>query len=256
MKAIAVVLCGLALALPGAACRAQADVASAGLDRLEGLLGGSVKSLPAGTALTLDEAERIALEDNPEIHLAVRRVNSAESHVGGAGALDDPQVMVRSWGVPLNRPWDYNAAQNMVMYGETLPGKGKRGLRTAVAQSDVTAAKADLEAARLRVRIAARQAFYDLLRAQEEQRIHDQHVGVAQQAIEAARIKYTVGKIPQVEVLKAQLAMTRLAEHMERFELDGAVARARLNSLMGRKTDAAVEAAGENEAAKTLPALE
>ncbi len=26
--------------------------------------------------------------------------------------LDDPQFMVRIWQVPLNKPWDYNAAQN------------------------------------------------------------------------------------------------------------------------------------------------
>jgi outer membrane protein TolC len=104
--------------------------------------------------------------------------------------------------------------------------------------------------------VAVRQAFFDALRAQEEVRIHDQHVDVAQQAIQAARIKYTVGKIPQVEILKAQLAMARLAEHMARFEQDGAVARARLNTLMSRAADAPIEVMGQNEAVNTLPTLE
>ena len=40
-------------------------------------------------------------------------------------------------------------------------------------------------------------------------RIHDQHVAIARQAIEAARIKYTAGKVPQQDMLKAQVALTR-----------------------------------------------
>ena len=87
---------------------------------------------------------------------------------------------------------------------------------------------------RLRIRVEVRKAFFDLLLAQEELRIHDQHVDIAHQAIEAARIKYMVGKVPQQDVLKAQLAMTRLEEHMIRFERDAEVARIRMNTLLGR----------------------
>ena len=43
---------------------------------------------------------------------------------------------------------------------------------------------------------------------------------IAHQAIEAARIKYAVGKVPQQDILKAQVALTRLAEHMIRFDRD------------------------------------
>ncbi len=41
------------------------------------------------------------------------------------GKLDDPQFMVRNWQVPLNKPWDYNAAQNMLMLSQSLAGPGK-----------------------------------------------------------------------------------------------------------------------------------
>ena len=59
---------------------------------------------PPARELTLDEAERIALEENPEIHVAARRVAMAEAHIPAAGALDDPQFMYRGWQVPLNIP--------------------------------------------------------------------------------------------------------------------------------------------------------
>jgi outer membrane protein, heavy metal efflux system len=244
----------LALALP--ACNAQAAEDATALNSL-GVLLGSVHAVgAAGPELTLDEVERIALAENPEIHLAARKLEAAQAHVPLAGALDDPQAMYRGWQVPLTKPWDYNAAQNMLMLGQSFPGRGKRELRTNIAQSDVELANDELETARLRVRVEVRKAFFDMLHAQDENRIHDQHVGIAQQAIEAARIKYSVGKIPQVEVLKAQVALTRLAEHMIRFDRDAEVARAHLNTLMGRPPETPVTVRGDYAVATPLPPLE
>jgi outer membrane protein, heavy metal efflux system len=209
----------------------------------------------SGPALQLGEVEQIALAGNPEIHVAARRVAMAEAHVPTAGTLEDPQFMYRGWGVPLNKPWDYNAAQNMFMITQTLPGRGKRGLQSSIARSDVGQAKAELESARLKVRVEVRKAFSDLLLAQGETEIHDQHVDIARQAIEAARIKYTVGKVPQQDLLKAQLALTRLAEHMIRFERDAEVARARLNTLMGRDPATPLQVSGDYEVTRALPSV-
>ncbi len=250
------ILIALSLALSLPACDAQTAEDATALNSLSALLGSAHAGDPPGPALTLDEVERIALAENPEIRVAARKVAAAEAHVPLAGALDDPQAMYRGWQVPLTKPWDYNAAQNMFMLGQSFPGRGKRELRTNIAQSDVELAKDQLEAVRLRVRVEVRKAFFDMLHAQDESRIHDQHVGIAQQAIEAARIKYSVGKIPQVEVLKAQVALTRLAEHMIRFDRDAEVARAHLNTLMGRQPETPITVHGEYAVATPLPSLE
>ena len=114
--------------------------------------------------MTLDEVERIALAANPEIEVAARRVSLAAAHLPSAGALDDPMAMYRGWGVPLQKPWDFNAAQNMFSLSQTLPGKGKRALRTSVAESDVDAAKANLDATKLQIQVSVRKAFDELLR--------------------------------------------------------------------------------------------
>ena len=211
---------------------------------------------PPARELTLDEAERIALEENPEIHVAARRVAMAEAHIPAAGALDDPQFMYRGWQVPLKHPWDYNAAQNMLMISQALPGPGKRGLETGIAKTGVQAEKAALQTTQLRVRVEVRKAFYDLLLAQDELHIHDQHVAIARQAIEAARIKYTTGKVPQQDMLKAQLALTRLAEHMIRFDHDASVARAHLNTLLGRDPTLLISLRGDFQVDQALPSTQ
>ena len=244
----------LAAALP--LCNAQTADGATAISDLSALIGTTHAATAPGTALTLDEVERIALAQNPTIELAARKVTAAQAHVPLAGALDDPQAMYRGWQVPLAHPYDFNSAQNMFMLGQSFPGRGKRQLRTSVAQTDVDLARTELEQERLRVRVEVRKAFFEMLHAQDEIRIHDQHVGIAQQAIEAARIKYTVGKIPQVEILKAQLALMRLAEHMIRFDRDAEVARARLNTLMGRQPETPIAVQGDYAVNTPLPNLE
>lgn len=253
MKAFTVPVCLLVLCVSVSAVCAQRRTGAAGLPNFDVLTSGAPAPEPTGPALTLDEIERMALVRNPEIAVAARRVAMAEANVPAAGALDDPQVMYRGWGVPLVQPWNFNQAQNMFMLTQALPGAGKRGLRTSVANANVTEARDELAAVRLRVRVEVRKQFYDLLKSQDELRIHDQHVGIAEQAIAAARIRYTVGKVPQQDLLKAQLELTQLAEHMIRFDRDATVARARLDTLLGRDPAAPLRVLGDYGILAALP---
>ena len=253
MRVFVAALCILAAAAPSCVSRAETPAKSDGLANFAALLGEDRRPEASGPALTLEDAERIALATNPEIEVAVRRVAIAEASVPAAGALDDPTAMYRGWGVPLQQPWNFNDAQNMFSISQTFPGSGKRALRTSVAESDVAMAKAQLDEVRLEVQVRVHKAFDDLLRAGDELRIHDQHVGIARQAIEAARIKYVVGKVPQADILKAQVALTALAEHMIRFDHDADLARARLNTLLGRDPAAPLNIQGEYAALATLP---
>jgi len=168
MKALCVVLC-LSLFL-GSAILSRAQLPEDGSDKLSAaatLLPQHHHSDVSGRAYNLDQIEGMALAANPEIKVAVRKLAVAEAHVASAGTLDDPSLMYRGWQVPLRQPWNYNAAQNMFMVGQTFPGPGKRGLRTSIAKTDVAEAKAALDATRLDVRIRVRKAFYDLLRAED-----------------------------------------------------------------------------------------
>ena len=198
------------------------------------------------TPITLDQAEQIASQANPEIRLAARGVGVAEAHVSGAGALDDPSVMFRSWQVPLSQPWNYNAAMNMFMVGQSFPGPGKRGLRSQIAGEAVSIAHAELEAKKREIAASVRKAFYDLLRSHDELTVHDEQVAIARQAFEAARIKYSVGKVPQQDVLKAQVALTKLVEHLVMLEQDAELSRATLNTLLGRSPDSPLAVTGEH----------
>jgi outer membrane protein TolC len=210
---------------------------------------------PTVPSLSLEELERIALQANPEIKLAARRVVTTETHVSGAGALEDPWLMYRGWQVPLSQPWNYNAAMNMFMVSQNFPGPGKRGLRSQIANDAVSVAKAELEAKRREVSAGVRKAFYDLLRNADELKIHDEQVVIARQGLEAARIKYSVGKVPQQDVLKAQVGLSKLIEHLVMLEQDAELGRATLNTLLGRNPESPIEVAGQYTLPTRLPPI-
>ena len=256
MKSLLAALCVLAVTVVANVSCAQTPAGSDGLASLAVLLQEHHEAEDSAPALTLDEAERIALAANPEIEVAARRAAVAQAHVSSTGKLDDPMAMYRGWGVPLQKPWDYNDAQNMFSISQTFPGRGKLALQTSVAESSADEAKADLDRVRLDVRVRVHKAFDDLLLASDEMQIHDQHEAIARQAIEEARIKYTNGKVPQQDMLKAQVALTQLAEHMIRFDQDADLARAHLNTLLGRSPGSPVQVIGEHAVLGTLPQAE
>src|SRR5207253_9665301 len=136
-----------------------------------------------------------------------------------------------------------------------LPGSGKRELRADVARGEREIAKAQLEAKKREVAAEVRKAFYDLLRNQDELTLHDEQAAIARQAVEQARIKYVVGKVPQQDVLKAQIALTKLVEHLIMLQQEGSMASSRLNTLVGRDPAATIEVEGEYVRPDTIPSL-
>ena len=205
--------------------------------------------------MSVAEIEAAAQQNNPEIRAAARRAALAQSGVPVAGALDDPMLMYRNWGTPLARPYRWDDAQQMFMLQQTLPGPGKRALKSDIAGKEAELTKIQVEIVRREVSVRVRKAFYDLLRNDDDLHIHDDQVTLGNEAFQSAKVKYTVGRAPQQDLLKAQIAVTRLAEHLIAVRQEGDLARATLNSLMGRDPSAPLEIVGSYSDSFRLPTL-
>ena len=254
MKVLAVSAVAIWCTLAASGQDAERATKPDALARTEALLSEPQEHRHASTIpLTLPELESAALARNPEILAAMRRIAVVEARRGSAGSLDDPSFMYRGWGTPLSRPWDLNQSQHMFMYSQSLPGGGKRQLRTLVADADVDIAKAEVEARKRDVLTQVRKAFYELLQNQEGLRFHDEQALLARQGLESARIKYVVGKVPQSDLLKAQIALTRLVEHLIMLQQDGDLARVRLNTLLGRDPGSPLDVVGDYTPPSQLP---
>src|ERR1035437_9312341 len=234
MKALRLSIC-LLIAVSGAP--GFASEPAAGADPLSGvtdLLAQHQDSRPSTPPMSLVELEAAALANNPEIRVATRRVAIAGTRVRSAGSLSDPEFMYRGWGTPLAKPWDLNQTQHMFMINQSLPGPGKRGLRTQLAAEGVEQVKAELEAKRRDVTAQVRKTFYDLLRNQDELLLHDEQAALARRPWEPPGIKYVVGRVLRRDGLKAQIPPPNRVDPLVMLEQDGGLARAQLNTLLGR----------------------
>lgn len=221
-------------------------------DAQSGPVRASAAAVPP-PPITVEDAVAAALEANPQIHAAVRRLTLAQSGTSTARSLDDPILMVRDWETPLRQPWDLNQSQMMFSIQQTLVNREKRDLRAKVAGDATEIASSDLESLRQQVAAEVRKACAGLKRNAEEMQLHDRQASLLKEALAAALAQYTTGRVPQVDVLRAQMAVTRLNEHLIELEQEHDATQAELNALMGRPADVAVEIAGDYAETVDLP---
>lgn len=234
----------VALAFPWLGCFAQTD-RPAGPPESSGAV-----------VLTVDQAVAEARDSNPGIRAAVRRLTLVQMKTSTARSLDDPMLMVRDWQTPLQKPWDLNQAQLMFMVQQTFPNREKRDMRARLAEDAVQVASEEVETLRQEVAAEVRKTCADLKRNADALKVHDHQAALLKEALDAAMAAYTTGKVAQADVLRAQMAVTRLNEHMIELEQDGDSARALLNTLLGRRPDQPVEIAGAYAAPVNVPAIE
>ena len=180
----------------------------------------------------------------------------AQLKTSTARSLDDPMLMVRDWDTPLKKPWDLNQAQLMFMLQQSFQSKRKRDLRARVAGDGAEVAASELESMRQEVAVEVRKACADLMRNADEMALHDRQVTVLKDSLAAELAQYTTGKVPQAEVLRAQMALTRMNEHLIELEEERDDARANLNVLRGHSPDEAVEIIGSHAVVTVLPSIE
>lgn len=206
--------------------------------------------------LTVEEAVDEAREANPEIRAAARRLALAQSKTSTARSLDDPMVSVKDWQTPLRKPWDLNQAQLMIMVQQTFANREKRDMRARVAADSVEVASEEVETLRQEVAAEVRKTCAELKRNGDAFRVHDHQAALLKEALAAALAEYTTGKVPQADVLRAQIAVTKLNEHMIELEQERDSARAQLNALLGRRPDEAIEVSGSYTTPVAVPSIE
>jgi outer membrane protein, heavy metal efflux system len=206
--------------------------------------------------LSVDQAIAEAWESNPEVRAAVRRLTLAKMKTATARSLDDPMLSVRDWQTPLSKPWDLNQALLMFMVQQTFPNRDKRDMRARVAGDNAEVAAEDLETLRQEVASEIRKTCAGLKRNTDALAVHHRQEALLKEALAGVLAEYTTGKVPQTDVLRAQMAVTRLNEHMIELEQDRDSGRAQLNALLGRRPDEDIEIGGTYAVAAHVPSIE
>jgi outer membrane protein TolC len=196
------------------------------------------QSLTLEVGTTLPDLIKEALGANPEILAARKSVEAARARIVQARSLDDPELNIESWAIPLDQPTNLNQANmHMVNLRQRLPFPGKLKLRGDVASQEEAMAAARYLAKEREVIAAVKKTYYDLFMADREIQITQEQLDLLGRILKTAEARYTVGKVAQQDVIKAQVEQSEALNRLIVAEREHHHAEARLNTLLNRSPD-------------------
>lgn len=196
-------------------------------------------------AITLAEAQRLALNHNPDLAHARLELQVQQGAELQAGARPNPEL-----GVQLE---DTRAATRTttVQLSQAIELGGKREARLAAARQAREQAAVALAARQAELRAAVAAAFFELLGADAQQQLAAASVKLAQDATGAADKRLQAGKVPPLELAKARVAEAQARAELAQAQSEAQQARARLAALWGQGPQAVTSVEGS---AGALPA--
>ncbi len=188
---------------------------------------------PARAASTLPELIQEVLAKNPEFVAARKQWEAASNRIAQARALDDPTLSVQWWNAP--QSFNLGQAQNTIIgLSQTFPFPGKLALKEGVASRSADMTEQALRAKERDLIARLKQAYYDLFLAQKAIQIHHEQIELLKQFVEIATAKFRAGKGSQTDVLKAQVELSTLHQHLPVLEQRRDTAQAKVNQLLDR----------------------
>ena len=196
--------------------------------------------------LSLSEAITEALQNNPEISAAKSKVESARAKAGQAAYLEDPEVNLEAWGVPLNHPFRYRSANPLIVgVRQKLPFFGKLGLKREIAGQEVRMIEEELRAKEQEIIAKVKTAYAEYFMAGKAVEIYRELLDLIDHTAKAVEGLYQVGRAPQQDMIKALLERTELLNKLTWAEKDLSTSRAKLNTLLARAPDLPLNQPGE-----------
>ncbi len=186
--------------------------------------------------LDLDLLIEEALTSNLSLQVLKHGAAAARAGVPAAGALPDPGLKVELSNVPF-RPLDIDGSPmsgRQLMLSQKLPWAGKRAARERVASHAAAAAEAARQEREGTVVNLVKQAWFDLGFLDRSIAITERNRALLQDFVRIARTKYSVGRVPQQDVLKAQVSLSNLRRRLVQMEGERRRTGARLNTLLDR----------------------
>jgi outer membrane protein TolC len=197
---------------------------------------------------------RVALDRNRDVAESQARASAAEARGQAASRLPDLELKYEQWGVPLSRPYALDSAQTlMIGVKQTFPAWGTLDARGRAAAEDAGSARDMSRARRQEVAAQVRRTYATYYKADQELRLHLEHVGLTSRVLELARLNQRTGHGSLQDVLRLELEMTRLHTDVAHIEREERSSRVFLNALMDRPAEAPL---GPPEDLAVIPAAE
>ncbi|WP_447971280.1 TolC family protein [Nitrospira sp. M1] len=200
-----------------------------------GMLGFAMADEPEGPIpiLELQPLIQEALQNNPEVAAVRQQVLAMKERVPQARVLDDPEVKIQLW----NTPESLNITKtDTTIYGlaQRFPVPGLLSQQEDVAIHEAAQSEQRLAAKVLEITSSVTMAYYELFYTHKAVAVHHAQVKLLREFFKIANAKFKVGKGSQVDVLRAQVELSKLFQHLPILEQHRETAQAHVNTLLDR----------------------
>ena len=193
--------------------------------------------------LTLVQAKALFLSHNRELLLARRTLEGAQADVISAGQRPNPALSVNTSSINphtgIGGGGIADKQMDTVIRLDQLFERGdKRKLRSEAAELNAQASKSDLGDALRQLQVGVYAAYYDLLLAQEKERIVAESTLLYQKSLAAMTLRLKAGDISPADVARIRVEVLRAENDLRQAAADHAKAQFALAYMLGIDADA------------------
>ena len=164
------------------------------------------------------------------------------------GALPPPELGAQVWNLPLARPYALGeASMYMVEVRQMFPAPGSLDARARAAADEARAAVAELASREQEVTWRAAQAWADYTHGALDHRVHSDHLALLTELLDATQRRLAASGAALRDVARVETELAQTRRRIERIHGELAQARAALNALLRRPTDAPLGAPADLE---------
>lgn len=176
------------------------------------------------------------LQNNPDILAARYRYEAATKRAPQVSTLPEPRLTYVDFGVghPFSALNVSNFAYRAFGVSQEIPFPGKLSLAGEEARREARSESQMYQSTVLELTARLKIAYYDWFSASKSIEITNRNRDLLDRFEKIARVRYSVGKGIQADVLRAQVELSRLIQQIELLEQRRASAEAQVNSLLNR----------------------
>jgi outer membrane protein, heavy metal efflux system len=203
-------------------------------------------------AITLEQLEQLALQNNPTGAAATAGIDAARARTRQAGAFPNPVVGYSGEEIKtgdLDRRGEHG-----FFVEQTIPLGGKLRLSRNVFQKTIEQAEAVRDLQRLRILSSVRQAYYAVLLTERRIEVQERLAALASEAVGVTAQLFNVGAADRPDYLQIEIESRRLQLQLNRSRNERFSLRAHLAALTGVREVADRPLAGSIDTA--IPNLE
>ncbi|EIW26206.1 TolC family protein [Pelosinus fermentans] len=191
----------------------------------------------AQETLSLKEIVDTAVKNNPAVIESQKRWEEKEARIPLAKAWANPQFGIMKDDIPKSTLNPFDAMMTEYTFTQDIMNPSKLKAMGKMAGSDAAMTKANYQDKQMEAYAAAKTAYYDLLYADKALEIGKENQQLMGQLVQIAQVNYSTGMVPLQDTLRAQTEFSKMTTDLLSMASMAAVAKAKVNTVIGRKAD-------------------